>query len=381
MSGVTVKDRQTLPPLPGKSWHPVERPAYPPAPLVQPAPPVPSTPETPSAPAPARARPRNEAIDIVRFFAAAGVVFVHARYSAAFDNWDNLFRFAVPFYLFASLYFQALSLRRNPDRTLPQYIAGRFKRLYLPFIVWSVIYVVARDVKRVALLGLPMVQIDLPMLWKGTEYHLWFLPFLLAFSIGQAVLHQVLIRRDMRWRWALGAALLAIGLTCGLSRMPAAWNEIYDNPTYTYVQWWRALPSACWAMAFAWIMTAGPTVLAVPSVAALAGIGIALVCLVKQALQGIQVIPRALTGLGCMLASLAPWSTSCASTLARLGRSGYGIYLSHVLIVEFVRALTARAHLEPSAYLDIFNFSLSFAGALIFVRVLSRFRWLAWLNG
>jgi len=320
-------------------------------------------------------------IDVVRFFAAAGVVFVHARYSTTFDHWDNLFRFAVPFYLFASLYYQALSMRRNPNRPLGEFIAGRFKRLYLPFIVWSVIYVLARDLKRVVLLGLPMVELQLPMLWKGTEYHLWFLPFLLAISIVQAAMHRALLRRDMRWRWALGAVMIAAGMLVGIAHMPAGWNETYDNPTYTYVQWWRALPSACWAMAFAWIMASGPVVFAVSSAVGLAGIGLALVCMLQQAIQGLQVIPRALTGLGCMLAALAPWSTSCVSTLARLGRSGYGIYLSHVLILEFVREISVRTQLGSSGWLDVFNFSVSFACALIFVRVLSKFSWLAWLNG
>src|SRR4051794_38044010 len=49
---------------------------------------------------------RNEAVDVVRLAAALGIVFVHSCQSAAMDPWRNMFRFAVPFYLFASLYFQ-----------------------------------------------------------------------------------------------------------------------------------------------------------------------------------------------------------------------------------------------------------------------------------
>src|SRR3954454_9949081 len=43
----------------------------------------------------------NDSIDVVRFFAAAGVVFTHSIESPFFDRWGNLFRFAVPFFLFA----------------------------------------------------------------------------------------------------------------------------------------------------------------------------------------------------------------------------------------------------------------------------------------
>jgi hypothetical protein len=77
-----------------------------------PAPLEPIGPATPSS----TARRRNEAIDAIRLFAAAGIVFVHATEAPVFDKWGNLFRFGVPFFLFASFYFQSQSLRRNSDR-------------------------------------------------------------------------------------------------------------------------------------------------------------------------------------------------------------------------------------------------------------------------
>src|SRR3954471_20911885 len=46
---------------------------------------------------------RNEVIDVVRLFAAAGIVFIHAVESDVMVRWANMLRFAVPFYLFASL--------------------------------------------------------------------------------------------------------------------------------------------------------------------------------------------------------------------------------------------------------------------------------------
>src|SRR5580693_7769811 len=70
---------------------------------------------------------RNEAIDAIRVFAAAGIVFVHAAESPVFDKWGNLFRFGVPFFLFASFYFQSQSLRRNADRPMGRFIMGRFQ--------------------------------------------------------------------------------------------------------------------------------------------------------------------------------------------------------------------------------------------------------------
>src|SRR4051812_37082838 len=86
---------------------------------------------------------RNEVIDVVRLVAAASVVFVHASKTAALVPLCHSLRFAVPFFLFASLYYQSLSLRRNPERPLGESILRRVKRLYLPFLAWSLIYFVA----------------------------------------------------------------------------------------------------------------------------------------------------------------------------------------------------------------------------------------------
>jgi hypothetical protein len=190
-----------------------------------------------------------------------------------------------------------------------------------------------------------------------------------------------LIQRDRRWRWALSALAIAAGFALATVPMPDHWNQTFDNPTYAYVQWWRALPTTCWAIAFAWIMTTGPVILAVSSTIGFAGLVLAAGCLLKQALHGILLIPRAFTGLGCMLAALSPWSGRAVTFMARIGRYGYGIYLCHVLIVELIRAMSSRAHLAPSPLLDVMNFTLSFAGSLILVQLLARSKRLAWLNG
>lgn len=324
---------------------------------------------------------RNEAIDVVRFLAAAGVVFVHAVQSPAFDNWGNLFRFAVPFYLFASMYYQALSLKRNPKRTLGQQIAARFRRLYVPFLAWSLIYLVARDIKRVTVLHVAPLALRPELLWKGPEYHLWFLPFLLLWSIILAVAQRGLVRRGRSWRWVAITAAVGAGVVFAFVHMPASWSEAFDNPTYTYVQWWRALPAVCWGMAFAWIMALGATVYTVSPMVGLAGIALAVGWLLQQVWYGNEPGPRGMTGLGCMVAALAPWHGAAVSAMARLGRYGYGVYLCHVLAVEFIHVFTARIHLAPSAWLDVANFAMSFAVSLAMVATFARSRRLAWLNG
>ncbi|CAN5652450.1 acyltransferase family protein [soil metagenome] len=323
---------------------------------------------------------RNEAVDVVRLLAAAGVVFVHACQSEAIDPWRNMFRFAVPFYLFASLYFQSLSLRRNPQRTLPQYVAGRFSRLYVPFLLWSLIYLLAHDSKRL-LFGSQPVSLRPSVLWTGTEYHLWFLPFLMLASIVLAIIHRTLLQHHLRLRWLAIFIAIGCGVAFALAPMPAAGIETIADFTNVYSHWWRAAPAACWAMAFAWLMTLGSNVSLVPLSVGFAGVAIMLACSLKQVASGIQIIPRSLTGLGCMLAALAPWRGAGIAWLARYGRHGYGIYLCHVLFVEPLHVVRTRLHLTPSVATDLTTFVLAFAGSLILVQLLSRSATLKRLNG
>src|SRR5262245_33047669 len=250
---------------------------------------------------------RNEAVDVIRLIAAASIVYVHSVRTETLSQWGNLLRFAVPFFLFASLYFQSLSLRRSGGRNLSQYVLSRLRRLYLPFLAWSLIYLLARDLKRVYLLKLGLVKLELGLLWKGTEYHLYFLPLLLACSVVLACVHWWVLRRDPRFRWPLIVLAVAGGLVIALTPMPAGWDEGFgDNPTYAYVWTWRALPAACWALAFAWFMTAGPKVYEVSSGVGLLGLALTVACSIKQ-FHGLQLIPRALSGLGSILVALAPW--------------------------------------------------------------------------
>jgi len=329
----------------------------------------------------ALARPRNEAIDVVRLIAAIGIVYVHAVRSPALDSSRNLFRFPVPFYLFASFYYQSLSLRRKTERTLRQYIAGCIKRLYLPFLGWSVIYFIARNIRRKFVLHVALARLEPGLLWKGVEYHLWFLPFLLAGSILLALIHWTILRHTRRWRWPLIGLAIACGFVFAYSQMPASWDQTFDSPTYAYVQVWRAMPALCWALAFSWIMTMGPVVYPVSLAAGFAGIALTVFCSVKQALHGIQLVPRALSGFGCMVAALAPWNRRWMPVLARFGRYSYGIYLSHVLIAEIFRNIAIRAQLPDTAALDIVMFLSTLAGSFMLVLALASSRRTAWLNG
>lgn len=324
---------------------------------------------------------RNETIDVVRLVAAVGIIYIHAIRSPVLDSSRNLFRFAVPFYLFASLYYQAQSLRRKQNKTFANAALARLKRLYVPFLAWSLVYLLARDLKRFSMLGIGGVELNVGMLWKGVEYHLWFLPYLLIWSLILAAIDRGLLRRWSYLRWPIIGIAIAAGLIQALLPMPSSWDELFDNPTYAYVQFWRAFPAASWALAFALTMTSGFAVSRVPRWVGIAGLILALLCSGMQVFHGISLIPRAATGLGMMLVALAPWRLPLTPILARLGRYSYGIYLCHVLVVELVRAVIAKLHLGTSLGTDVLIFLVSCAASFAVVKILNRWRATMWLNG
>ncbi len=329
------------------------------------------------------ARTRNEAIDILRLVAALSIVFVHAAEAPRLEGFKNFWRFPVPFFLFASLYFQMLSFRTHPDRPTFAYIGRRFSRLYLPFLAWCVIYTVARNVKRVSMINLSPIDLHPSLLWKGTEYHLWFLPFLLLSSMALVAITAPVLRFDRRLRWPLIVLFVAAGIAFAILPMPSSWDELFDNPTYAYVQWWRALPAACGAIAFCLFMAAGEKNYKITKPVAIAGMLLAITCGIIQAIHGPQMIARMFTGLGCILLALAPWDTSTAvrAGLARLGRYGYGIYLNHVFCVELIHSLSRKLDIPPSIGLDLLNFFLSITVSMLIAWRLSKIKKLAWLNG
>ena len=157
--------------------------------------------------------------------------------------------------------------------------------------------------------------------------------------------------------------------------------DLEADPAYVYAQWLRSSPAACWAIAFAVFMTMGPAERTVSPVVGLAGLALAILCSIKQVFEGIDSTSRALSGFGCILLALVPWKGPAVSFLARFGRYGYGIFLCHPVIVDVARIVRERAHIAPSAPIDLLTFAVSLTGALALSAAFAKTPRLAWLNG
>src|SRR5438128_2483643 len=92
-------------------------------------------------------RARFAAVDLAKLVAAAAVVWIHVTDCDEAREYLPLWRFAVPFFTCAAVYFVLQKVASDPTGRLSSYCAQRARRLYLPFILWSVLYLGIRAVK------------------------------------------------------------------------------------------------------------------------------------------------------------------------------------------------------------------------------------------
>ncbi len=132
---------------------------------------------------------RLNGIDLCRGLAAFAVILVHSGdetwglpISETAIRFRHLFYFAVPFFLAASFYF---GTRKLPLTIDGNFWRKKFKRIVLPYLLWSLFYVVTKtiiysltnkpeDVQE--LLADPVALIFL----GAASYHLYFIPLLLS---------------------------------------------------------------------------------------------------------------------------------------------------------------------------------------------------------
>src|SRR6266480_3487909 len=90
---------------------------------------------------------RNQTLDAARAVAACALVWIHTTQSSL-SRFNVLGRFGTSFFVLAAVFFLFHRLSSTPPPTYGAYALKRFRRLYFPFLAWSLIYLLIRDVKR-----------------------------------------------------------------------------------------------------------------------------------------------------------------------------------------------------------------------------------------
>jgi len=302
--------------------------------------------------------PRRQAVDVFRVLAILAVIALHtARHEGpgavgtAFDAatfLNQVERFAVPLFFILSGYFWSAKCRGRDDCLRCSLTLA--KRVLLLFLTWCAVYLAAAEIGTVLQLGMAGA-IDAwharlaarqggygTLLLQGTKVHLWFLPALAAAALVSGVL---LSRRLERTLFVLAIALYAVGLAGkAYAGTPLGFHTAFNlrnGPFFSLLMFatGHALqqrgPQASWAATGA-MLAAGGLLLQFFELAWLHRYW-------GASMAQDYVIGTWPFGVGVAMIALSDPRPARIPALAALGPLVLGIYASHYLFVDGLRAV------------------------------------------
>ncbi len=319
------------------------------------------------------ARPRRTMFDVIRLVAAYAIIWLHTPRSPVFQSSTAVGRFAVPFFVCATIFFIWQGLVDKPRREFHPYARSRFTRIYLPFLAWSLIYLAFKAAKRIALPEEPNDFPGLEFLWTGSFYHLWFMPFILVVSLVVFLLGRVLVRRP---RAESTAAVLCVFVGGLLASSPVgAWMLERNGAVLV----WNALPAVFWGIALSIAYHRGMARILQHPTAGAAGLIAAGLCTAWIWHFGRDNLAENLAGVACTIVALAPWNARSLRQLAQFGPLAYGIYLSHLLFIKSAEAVFTKLGGGNSGLADVAVFAAAVVGSTALAWCLSQSGYTRWL--
>lgn len=319
--------------------------------------------------------------DLIRAIAALGVIWVHSGRS---QQWNDLDLSAAGAWGTSYLnliagFFTVIMLHKHVSggKGLGAFAGHRLWRIGAPFAVWSGVYLLARLVNYAVFGKVSGFEWSWSVLFYGTTYHLWFLPYL--FIVTMLTLPLVAFAVMSRDRMVLVGKLLLL-VVFGLLLMPISvfsqsgdeWSRIAHSVS------WRG-PGFMIGLALGMFMAAGYR----PKVTSTMVTACAVLVMCAMYLSLTSELPKhilnRIAGISVFVIALAPWRGVIASTIAKLGTLGFGVYLCHVLFVEGVLAVMARTSIPHSIARDVGVFVVVSALSFGFAYAMKRSRKLSWL--
>ena len=153
-------------------------------------------------------------LDAARTIAMFGIIWIHSARSAEMVPTIAKARFAVPFFVAAAVLMILRGFYSKPDRSLIRFTKTRLHRLALPFVAWTIVYLGLKLAKRIVA---PDQANDFPgweILFLGSAYHLWFLPYLIVVSLLVGYSARFVVRLQRPAFWGCLAAGAATGWAC-----------------------------------------------------------------------------------------------------------------------------------------------------------------------
>jgi peptidoglycan/LPS O-acetylase OafA/YrhL len=320
---------------------------------------------------------RNPTLDAARLSAALGLIWIHT----TFSPFHILGRFGTSFFVLAAIFFMFHPLGSSPRPAYGTYVWKRFRRLYIPFAAWSLIYFIIREVKRL-IFHEPLLDVGWGRFVAGTSMQFWFLPFILLACILCFPLAPIFERMGKK-KLLLLPPIIAAGAWIALAPRPQL--GIRDEVAKYFVNSaWTFAPSVFWALALAIVYPLLPARLRQSRWLAVLGLGLTASCIyylwtIRQAVDPLPSLPRTLAGVGWLLVALVPLRSRVVLLVAPLGKYSYGIYLVHALFVASLHSVFKSFHITSTAWLDILVVAAAFTASAWLTVALRKHRWTSWL--
>ena len=322
---------------------------------------------------------RASCLDAGRFLAAVAIVWLHtAGIGPAIAPAGAIGRFAVPYFTLIAVALVVNGAARATPSDLYQFARGRFTRIYLPFLYWTVIYLLLRLGKHALVPSSPSPPVGPHLFFVGSAHHLWYLPFVLVVTVTVRSASPLLLRHK---RVASGAAVV---VGAAVSALPISLaHDPYDSAfrnqiNYSLMLGWAAAPSAIWGIAvglyFAVIVSglgdrpwvsAGATLLTVA-------------LLVPGDIAPYALLRASLAGVLFFLAVASLPTRRVTVVLAGLGRYSFGVYAIHVAYVLALEAVMVRDRNNFSGEQATVIFTLAVVASLATTEVMGRCRATSW---
>ena|SRR5688572_6296620 len=317
---------------------------------------------------------RSTAVDIVKLVAAAAVVWIHVTACEQSRELLPLCRFAVPFFTCAAVYFALHKAQSARNSSLLAYSVQRARRLYLPFLVWGVLYLLVRLLKHhFTGSGSPIVWSP-ALLLNGSAHHLWFLPFVCVLSIVAFTLSKRfgLPKAQDRGLWSLTFILLGVALA--LTSCPVTIQPTEVPLTYFVDHAWDALPSAFFGAALFFLLS-----VIAPDVGLRWGVLFAgVICLGLEFVHDDYLLFPHLAGAAFLFFTVTQPHRPWMEPLQPWAELAFVIYLVHLFFVEGLQMLSDRFGSDTSLPADLSIWALSLVASAIAAKLLLRLRMLAW---
>lgn len=278
---------------------------------------------------------RIDQVDTARLLASVAVVWIHLNKDPSIDWTANFCRFAVPFFTISAIVFGARSLEAPSKIPFWRWSLQRIKRLYIPFVAWSLLYGFIRILLHRAE-GRSIHFTFADYIWNGTALQLWFLPFILIVGLLGRLWLEISAELGLSARReALAWAILGVAVGAFHPDLNATFG-------YTGVMSWHALPSACWGFTLC-AMRKIACARIESSPAGLAGATLWLGAVPLVSLPGIGTLAENASGLGFALLAFSVVARAPLTHVPGDRRTAMGIYLVHPFWLSVLNTLALRS--------------------------------------